>query len=102
MSLGKKVWGQVVATCVGIAMIAAAVNAYDDLRDWPTIVEFEQVAGRSCKNELAFYQAELRAIRREITQAQAEKNKKWERGLQEDEQVVLLEIARVMRECGWS
>ncbi len=102
MSLGKRVWGQVLATCLGIAMIAGAVTAYDDLRDWPTIVEFQQVAGRSCKNELAFYQTELRAIKRDISTAQAEKNKNWERSLNEQKQAVLAEIDRVKRECGWS
>ncbi len=102
MSLGKRVWGQVAATCLGMAMIAGAVTAYDDLRDWPTLVEFNQVAGRSCKNELAFYQTELRTIKREIQQAEAEKNKKWERSLQEQKQAVRAQIERVKRECGWS
>ncbi len=102
MSLGKRVWGQVVATCVGMGMIAGAFAAYDDIRDWPTIVEFEQVAGRSCKNELAFYQTELRAIKREIQQAEAEKNRKWKRSLEEQKQAVQTQIERVKRECGWS
>lgn len=102
MSLGRKVWGQVAATCTVILMIAGAVTAYDDIRDWPTLVEFEQVAGRSCKNEFAAYKTELRAIKREITQAEAEKNKKWKRSLEEQKQAVLVEIERVKRECGWS
>ncbi len=102
MPLGKKVWAQVAATCTGIVMIGAAVAAYDDIRLWPTKVEFQQVAGRSCKNEMSFFKQELRTIRREIEQAKADGNKNWERSLQDQERAVLAEIERVKRECGWS
>ncbi len=97
-----KLWREmIIGTFVALAAVAGALASYDDLRQWPTKSEHEQVAARSCKNELAHYEAELRAAKRELTQAQNEKNKNWERSIKEDIRAVLLEIDRVKRECGW-
>ncbi len=97
-----KFWKPITAACTVLAAVSGGLIAYDDIRPYPTKVEFQQVAGRSCKNEMSFFKAELRAIKRDITLAQNEKNKNWERSLQEQIQDVLAEIERVKRECGWS
>ncbi len=108
-----KVWSRIVAGFAGFTIvaagIAAGIAAYDEYRPFPTKLELQQVqtqvqqvAGRSCKNELAFYKQELRTIRRDIEQAITEKNKRWERSLRQQERDVLEDIARVKRECGWS
>lgn len=97
-----KFWKPIVGTCTVLVAVSGGLIAYDEIRPYPTRVEFQQVAGRSCKNEMSFFKAELRAIKRDITQAQNEKNRNWERSLQEQKQAVLAEIDRVKRECGWS
>jgi len=119
-----KVWSRIVAGFAGFTIvtagIAAGIAAYDEYRPFPTKLELlqvqsqvqtqvqqvqtqvQQVAGRSCKNELSFFKQELRTIRRDIEQAIAEKNKRWELSLRQQERDVLEEIVRVKRECGWS
>lgn len=95
-------WKHIAWVCTALVALAGGIAAYDDVRPYPTKDEFQQVAGRSCKNEMSFFKAELRAIKRDITQAQNEGNKNWERSLQEQKLAVLAEIERVKRECGWS
>ncbi len=102
MTVGRKVWGQIAAICAVIIATGTAVATYDELRPYPNKAEFQQVAGRSCKNEMSLYKAELRVINRDIARAQDEKNTNWERSLREQKQAVLVEIERVKRECGWS
>ncbi len=108
-----KLWSQITAGFAGLAVItvgiAAGIDAYDEYRPFPTKMELrqvetqvQQVAGRSCKNELSFYSQELRDIDRQIEKAVDQKNKSWERTLREQRREVLVEIARVKRECGWS
>lgn len=103
------IWGQITAVGVGLAAISAGVIAYDDLRPYPTRTELrqvgaqiQQVAGRSCKNELSLLKQEKRDIERQIQRAKDQKNVAWERTLHEQMGDVRAEIARVKRECGWS
>ena len=98
----RKARVRLAAVCTVVVAVVTTITMYDDVRLWPTRVEHAQVVGRSCKNELALYTQELRAIRREITQAQSEENRHWERSLEEQRRTVQAEIERVKRECGWS
>jgi len=107
----------VIAIIVGMGSV---VVVYNDLRPFPTVAEHEeltrhvdtsdslitqqveQIAGRSCKNELSWLNSEFRDIQRQILKARAANNSNWVRTLQEQLRAVTLEIARVKRECGWS
>lgn len=97
-----KFWKRVVLGCTALVAVAGSIAAYDVLRPYPTLLEFHIVEGRSCKNEMAFYQTELRTIARDIIQAQIERNKQWERVLQEQQRAVIAQVDRVKRECGWT
>jgi hypothetical protein len=105
---GKALWIRLVAIGAGLAAIGAGIAAYDELRPYATRGELalvgekvQQVAGRSCKNELSFYAQELRDIDRQLERAIAESNTSWARTLREQRLEVLAEITRVKRECGW-
>ncbi len=97
-----KFWKYIVTGSAAMVAVSAAIVAYDDLRPYPTKDEFIIVAGRSCKNEMSFFQAELRTIKRDIIQAEQERNVRWKNALQEQQEAVRREIERIKRECGWS
>ncbi len=102
MQMFTRFWKQIAVACAALVALASGIAAYDKIRPYPTRSEFNQTAGRSCKNELSFYSQELRDIKRQIEQAVESKNTAWERTLREQRAIVLREIARVKRECGWS
>ena len=108
-SIGAKYWKHIATVSVGLAAISTGFAAYDDLRPYATVgelqqvgVQIQQVAGRSCKNELQLLKQEKRDIERQIQKAKDQKNASWQRTLQEQLGDVRAEIERVKRVCGWS
>ncbi len=94
---GKKIVG-----ALGLVVaLGAAITAYDEIRPFPTIAEHEQVAGRSCKNELSFLKQELRDVDRRISDARAQDNTDWLQTLQEQRSDILETIKMVKHDCGW-
>lgn len=92
----------IASVCIALVTLSGGILAYDEIRPYPTRVEFQQIAGRSCKNELELLYQERRVIKRDLQDARAQKNTQWELSLLEDLQDVVDAIARVKRECGWS
>lgn len=97
-----KFWKQVLGGLVALGVVGSGVAAYDQLRPFPTRIEFKEVAGRSCKNELALLMGERRDIIRQRQKAEASGNNAWYQSLTEQLVDVTTEIERVKAECGWS
>lgn len=100
LSKAKKiVYGAAVAVATLTGASAAVVTTWEDARPWPTKSEFEVVAGNTFESQYWDQRRELRETRRDIRDAQKQRNPKWERTLQKDEERIRdrLEYLKEMR-----
>ena len=85
-----------------VVLLGGAVAAWDIIRPFPTRDEHEQVAGRSCKNELALLFGEQRDIERRLQEAESGNNSKWTQTLREQLRQVMERITFTKKQCGYS
>ena len=92
----------IVSVLVFVSTLGAAIAAYDMIRPFPTIAEHQQVAGRSCENQLNWLSSERRAIERDLGQAGRENNTDLIRVLQQQLRANAEQIDRTKKQCGFS
>jgi len=75
-------------------------TVHDAIRPYPTIEEFQVVAGMSCDVALESYRKELRAIKRELEESKMQENWAWHRVLLKQLDEVRDALADVEFTCG--
>jgi len=100
----KKIAAVIILVGATIGGTAAAISnfdiVHDAIRPYPTIEEFQVVAGMSCDVALESYRKELRAIKRELEESKLREEWAWHRVLLTQFDDVRDALAEVEFTCG--